>query len=568
MRELSADVVVIGGGSTGIGVARDAAMRGYATVLVDRADLGQGTSGRFHGLLHSGGRYVVSDPESATECAQENAIVSRIHADAVELTGGLFVCTPGDDPAFGDKFLAGAKAQHVPAEEISVSDALRREPRLNPGITRAIEVLDGSVDGWRLIWGAARSAQAYGAKVLTYHQVTNIRTSDGKVVGVTCVDRTNGETVEIAAGFIINAGGPWAGQVAGLAGCHAVDVVPGRGIMVGMNHRLVNSVVNRCVYPSDGDIIVPVHTICIIGTTDVKVDDPDHLAIEPNEVQAMLDCGEKLIPGFRQSRVVHAWSGARPLVRDTRVSATDTRHMSRGMSIIDHQSRDGISGLLTVAGGKFTTYRLMAEHTVNAMEEQMGVTHACRTADEPVPQASDGHHYVVSHRLKDREAERPGGAIGAVAPDDLGNQIVCECELVSRAMFERQLQAQPDGQFDDWRRQLRTGMGPCQGGFCGMRMAGIAAAKGNIDARQASAMMQLFLEHRWIGLWPALFGAQAKQAALDASMLMGTLDIGHLNLPTVPAQFLTPAIAEPASAAPAIAKPANTKPAKKKDVSL
>ncbi|MCL2783179.1 MAG: FAD-dependent oxidoreductase, partial [Propionibacteriaceae bacterium] len=93
MRELSADVVVIGGGSTGIGVARDAAMRGYATVLVDRADLGQGTSGRFHGLLHSGGRYVVSDPESATECAQENAIVSRIHADAVELTGGLFVCT-------------------------------------------------------------------------------------------------------------------------------------------------------------------------------------------------------------------------------------------------------------------------------------------------------------------------------------------------------------------------------------------------------------------------------------------------------------------------------------------
>lgn len=84
MRQISTDVVVIGGGSTGAGVVRDVAMRGWGTVLVDRADLGQGTSGRFHGLLHSGGRYVVSDPHSATECARENAIVTRIHADAVE----------------------------------------------------------------------------------------------------------------------------------------------------------------------------------------------------------------------------------------------------------------------------------------------------------------------------------------------------------------------------------------------------------------------------------------------------------------------------------------------------
>ena len=97
MRSLDVDVVVVGGGSTGVGVVRDVAMRGYKTVLVDRADLAQGTSGRFHGLLHSGGRYVVSDPNSARECAEENVIVTRIQPSAIETTGGLFVCGPDDD---------------------------------------------------------------------------------------------------------------------------------------------------------------------------------------------------------------------------------------------------------------------------------------------------------------------------------------------------------------------------------------------------------------------------------------------------------------------------------------
>ena len=96
-KQLNCDVVIIGGGATGVGVLRDAAMRGLKAILVERVDLAQGTTGRYHGLLHSGGRYVVSDPESATECAEENAILKRIHPDAVEATGGLFVSVSGDD---------------------------------------------------------------------------------------------------------------------------------------------------------------------------------------------------------------------------------------------------------------------------------------------------------------------------------------------------------------------------------------------------------------------------------------------------------------------------------------
>jgi len=521
MRQLTADVVVVGGGSTGTGVARDAAMRGYSVVLVDRADLSQGTSGRFHGLLHSGARYVVSDPQSATECARETEIVSRINANAVERTGGLFVCVPGDDEAFADQLLDGARSSGVAAQEITLDKALRREPRLNPGITRAIEVGDASVDSWRLAWGTARSAETYGAKIRTYHKVTSIKVVDGQVAGVMCVDRS-GEEVSIAAGFVINAAGAWAGQVASLAGCSGVDVVPGRGIMVGVNHRLVNTVINRCVYPTDGDILVPINTICVIGTTDTKADDPDHLAVPPDEVQAMLDCGEQLVPGFRQARVLHAWAGARPLVRDSRVSETDTRHMSRGLSIIDHRARDGVAGLLTIIGGKLTTYRLMAEQTVDAMEHQLGTHHACRTADEPVPDSANRANYVVTQRLLAREKERTDQA---TTPDDLGRQTVCECELVTRAMLLWQMKQDPDGQFDDWRRQLRVSMGPCQGGFCALRTAGLATAEGILDAEPATDLLSVFLKNRWIGLWPVLYGAQARQAALDASIVEGTLNI-------------------------------------------
>lgn len=516
MKKLDTEVVVIGGGATGVGVLRDLVMRGFKAVLVERADIGQGTTGRYHGLLHSGGRYVVSDPISAAECAEENEIIANLHPDAVEDTGGLFIVTPEDDPEFGDKFLAGAKATGVWAEEIEPSEALAQEPRLNPDMLRAFKVKDKTVDGWAMLWGAIRSAKKYGGEVLTYHRVEKIETAYNQVIAVHAHGTKTGEDVRINCKFVINAGGPWSGQIAAMAGAHGVDVVPGRGIMIAMNHRLVNQVVNRCIYPSDGDIIVPVHTVSIIGTTDVKVEDPDHLEIPRNEVQQMLDAGEALIPGFREARAVHAWAGARPLVRDSRVDASDTRHMSRTMSIIDHSTRDGIGGLLTIAGGKLTTYRLMAKNVVDVMCRQMDDWRPCRTAEEIMPGTERGHNYEVTHRLEEREDDR------------FDEQIVCECELMNRKMFEALLEAQPDATFDDLRRQLRLGMGPCQGGFCSMRAAGITQQMGRGDAAQATELMRLFLKNRWIGLWPILYGRQTRQTALDDWIFQGIYDIEHL----------------------------------------
>lgn len=519
MKTIDADVVVIGGGSTGAGVVRDAAMRGFKAVLVERADLGQGTTGRFHGLLHSGGRYVVSDPESATECAEENEILKRIQADAVEDTGGLFVTTSVDPETFADGFVAASTKARVPVEEISLKEAFKREPLLDPGLKRAFAVQDGTIDGWKLVWGAARSAEQYGATILTYHAVTKIDSKDGQVTAVHCLDRRTGENVMIGCNFVLSCAGPWGGEIAAMAGCHDVEVVPGAGIMIAMNHRLTQSVLNRCIHPSDGDIIVPAHPVCIIGTTDVKAGHPDELPIPRDQVQQMLDAGEVMIPGFRNYRAIHSWAGARPLVKDSRVSAEDTRHMARGMSIIDHSARDGVKGLLTIAGGKLTTYRLMAERIVDAMCEQLGEERECHTADEAVPGSENHKLYTLDRRLQQVETE---------TKSPTGQQIICECELVTKNKLIETMNSLDDFNLDDVRRQVRLGMGPCQGGFCSSRAAGIAHQIGKTDAAHASELLKNFLRNRWIGLWPILYGDQVRQIAMDSWIFLGTLDLEHV----------------------------------------
>ena len=286
MATLSTDVLVIGGGATGAGVAWDASLRGFDVILVDRDDLAQGTSGRFHGLLHSGGRYAVKDPRAAEECVGENRVLRRIAADCIEDTGGYFVTTPWDEPAYADRFVEGCRATGIECDEIPIAEALQSEPRLNAAISRVFRVPDASLDVWKMVWALARGAQQRGAKVLPYHAVIDVLRDGGEVTGARLRDARTGEETEVQARVTVNAAGAWAGQVAALAGIEGVRILPGRGIMIAMNHRLVNTVINRCQMPTDGDIIVPIRTVCVIGTTDEHTDDPDdHRCARPRSMR-------------------------------------------------------------------------------------------------------------------------------------------------------------------------------------------------------------------------------------------------------------------------------------------
>jgi glycerol-3-phosphate dehydrogenase len=232
------DVLVIGGGATGGGTALDLALRGLRVALIERADLTDGTSGRYHGLLHSGGRYAVRDPESARECIEENRILRKIVPHAIEDTGGFFITTPDDDPAYADTWLAACHTCGIEAEEIPVAAALKQEPMLNPGISRAFRVPDASSDSFDVLTALGSALRSLGGEVLTYQEVIGLEMAGGTVAGAVMRNRRTGEQQRLAARAVVNAAGAWAGQIAAMAGC-PVTVRPSKGTMVAMAYRFV-----------------------------------------------------------------------------------------------------------------------------------------------------------------------------------------------------------------------------------------------------------------------------------------------------------------------------------------
>src|SRR4030042_6550173 len=174
MRHIRTDVLVIGGGASGTGVLRDLAFRGFKCLLIERRDLAFGTTGRYHGLLHSGARYVVKDPQAARDCFEENQILRRIMPQCIEDTGGFFVLTPHDDPAYVSQFLEGCTKAGIPTESVPIHQMLKEESSLDPKIQQCFRVPDATADSFLAAGLNAESARQHGGQVLTYHEVLSL----------------------------------------------------------------------------------------------------------------------------------------------------------------------------------------------------------------------------------------------------------------------------------------------------------------------------------------------------------------------------------------------------------
>jgi glycerol-3-phosphate dehydrogenase len=212
------DVLVVGGGATGAGVLRDLAMRGLRTLLIDKSDRGTGTSGRYHGLLHSGGRYVARDVAAATECIVENRVLRRIATATIEDTGGYFVATAEDPDDYVDAFPGACAAAGIDCEEVEVDRLLAREPLLNPRIRRAFRVPDASLEPWALIEANVATARRLGSEALAYRRLVGLERSGDRLIGARIQDTRSGSVERIPIRFVVSAAGAWAGQVAALAG--------------------------------------------------------------------------------------------------------------------------------------------------------------------------------------------------------------------------------------------------------------------------------------------------------------------------------------------------------------
>jgi glycerol-3-phosphate dehydrogenase len=370
-------ILIIGGGVGGA-LAHDLALRGFRVTLVEKGELLSGTTGRHHGLLHSGARYVLHDIETGRECWEENQILRRIAPQAIEPNGGLFIAVDEEDLACRERFMENCRAAGIPAREIPVQQALALAPALNHRLKAAVQVPDASMDAWRLALPFFATARANGAVIRPFCEVRGLIVNGRVIAGAQVFDHRTGRSEEIGADLVVNAAGPWAGRIAALAGVQ-VPIQPAPGVMVSVPGRLTHMVINRLHPAGEGDIIVPQRGLSILGTTAWLADDPDQVTAPAEHVRRLFDLCAQLLPAVQTLPPHAVWSASRPLLLTG--ASRDPFAISRTFDCFDHAVRDQVEGLITLIGGKATTLRAMAEKTADLICRKTGRNLSCRTRE-------------------------------------------------------------------------------------------------------------------------------------------------------------------------------------------
>ncbi|MGL0923659.1 anaerobic glycerol-3-phosphate dehydrogenase subunit A [Vibrio vulnificus] len=530
------EVVIIGGGATGTGIMRDCSLRGISCILLEKDDIASGTSGRNHGLLHSGARYAVTDSESAKECIQENKILKNIARHCVEQTSGLFITLPEDDLAFQDTFIQQCTLAGIETKRLTPTQALALEPNVNPALVGAVQVPDGTLDPFRLCASNVLDAKEHGGRIFNHTQVVGLIRQGDQVRGVKCLHTLTGQAFDIYAREVINAAGIWGQNICEYADLN-IKMFPAKGSLLILDYRINNLVINRCRKPSDADILVPGDTISLIGTTSehIEYDQIDDLHVTENEVDVLLREGAKLAPIMANTRVLRAYAGVRPLV------AVDDdgsgRNISRGIVLLDHAERDGLKGLTTITGGKLMTYRLMAEWATDVVAKKLGNNKACETHIKPLPGSNEMPkvHKKTASIVKPvyesavyRHGER---AEQFLKDDDESQTVICECEMVTKGEIEYAIKQLDVSNLVDLRRRTRLGMGPCQGELCSYRAASLFSQYGHLDGTVSAHLLTEFLEERWKGVKPIFWGDALRESEFSYWIYEGLF--GASELPTV-----------------------------------
>jgi glycerol-3-phosphate dehydrogenase len=403
VEELSAqpaDLLVIGGGITGAGIARDAAMRGLRTILVDQHDLGAGTSSRSSRLIHGGLRYLEEgDLKLVFEALRERKTLLRIAPHLVRPLPFLFPVHQGDRVPLW-KLWAGIWLYDLLAAFRNVRwhrllgkrGVLKAEPMVRErGLVGGVRYFDAQCDDARLVLATARSAIASGALVANYMAVQDLVRADGQVRGARVRDRLSGIEGTIQAHLVVNATGPWCDRIRQLEDPAAQPLLrPTKGAHVMVRReRLGHTGAITLISPIDGRVmfVIPWGDFSYIGTTDTDdSESPDDVRVTPDDIVYLLRSANAAFPNARlgESDVVATWAALRPLVAPG--AAVAASQVPR-----EHIILRGPGGMLSIAGGKLTTYRTMAaelvDQAVNLLHQLDGRPRAGQapTGLEPLP---------------------------------------------------------------------------------------------------------------------------------------------------------------------------------------
>ena len=518
---LETEVLIIGGGVTGAGVMRDLALRGIHCVLIDKVDLCAGASGGNHGLLHSGARYVTTDLDAAIECRQESERLKRLAPQCIEDTGGLFVAVEGDDPGFAGRFAQLCGTAGIACDELTVAEARRLEPQLSDKLVKAYRVPDATVDPFHLALANVDHARSLNGSIYRSHtELLGFEVADGEIRAAQCRDSRSHKPLRIRARQFVNAGGAWAMKIARLAGCADVDLRYAKGTLLVHHERITRRVVNRLRPPGDGDILVPGGTVSLLGTSSTRVQDLEQVGPTVEEIDLIMREGSAMIPALAGARYTRAFSRVRPLLQGG--GPASDRAASRGFALIDHRAQ-GLANFCTITGGKLTTFRLMAQKTADLVAARLGKREPGTTASVALPDAEAGRW------------TEPGAAPRHwVKLNDPSDLILCECEMVPQSAVDSIVASAPDGaapamSLEAISLRSRIGKGPCQGSFCGIRVASYLYDQGHFRDRAGLAALRDFFDERFKGQRLVTWGAQAAQMELAEALQCGLLGLDSLE---------------------------------------
>ena len=474
------DLLVIGGGITGAGVARDAAMRGLSVALIEAQDLASGTSSRSSKMIHGGLRYLVAgDIEVVKESASERSTLHRIAPHLAQKTP--YVIPTGSVRSklllraalWAYELLGGVERQDY-HESWSLEQLAEQEPLVNrSGLNGAVVYPEFLTDDSRLTVATARSAIQFGARVSTYLKAVNIR-REGHFV-IDAVSTLPGDTteVEMRAKAVVNAAGPWVDEVCGLERQQAPRLALSRGVHLVFDHSdlpVRHTVVMR-THDARRIFAVPLGQYTYVGTTDDY-----HPALEywppvtEQDVSYLLAGTRRVMPEVNAApeNIVSVWSGIRPLVGDG--SGRASKELSRKDEVWTSPS-----GLLSVGGGKLSAYRAMAERIVDTVIHNHAFTaQPCATADTPLP---GGERVTSAHSLQEMDAaqaERVARLYGAEA-EDLA-RAAAEADLVTAEVKQAVLKEGALRLEDYWARRSSRAWFDSGAGLPVLEQAAIAMA--------------------------------------------------------------------------------------------
>lgn len=536
----SYDVIIIGGGINGTGVARDLALRGLKPILFEKGDISTGATWASSGLIHGGLRYLLYDIQTTKRSCIDSGYIQRIVPFLLFRLPIIFPVVPGETYSIGkvetlleayDRFVSYKNGKlHC---RLTREEVFELEPALSERVTGAVTFDEWGINSTRLCILNAKDAERHGAQIRPYHEVINVNRDGSNVVGVKVRDLRSGSETTVKASLTLNLSGAWIPKIAAMAGVE-VRLRPGKGIHLVLDRRLTN--VGIIVRAIDGRsvFIIPHSNYSLIGTTDTDhFGDPGNLDIYRSEIDYLMEAINRIIPASRFARIIRTFAGVRPTAYALGKTADE---LPREHQIIDHERKDGVGGFITMLGGKLATYRLMAEELTDLISARFKIKEKCSTHMLPLPGAEESvgsdtiaKNYTIDEVAAGRLIARHGTLSSKILENRKHNRILCLCEPVLESEARYVSQNEWCETLSDLARRTRFGTGPCGGAFCLHRgMALFHEEKGRTN-KEIFSDLRSFLNEQWHWRRPVIEGQQTVQEELNYALLMNSANINRAH---------------------------------------